>query len=121
MLFLRAKWLQTRFRRILPTPFKETGGSVSAFLGPIHYIMFERIQIVAARAQFVREFAEERMAPSQKTAFAAQLEAFWKLPEDGDLETQIGDTPIHAWLQLSMENVIMAESALFAVLCDRLC
>jgi hypothetical protein len=92
---------------------------VSAFLGPIHFIMYERIQLVAARAQFVRQFAEAKMAPSQKEEFASSLQNHWKLPADGPLEELIGDTPIHAWLQQSMEETIVAEAALFAALCDR--
>ncbi len=92
---------------------------MSAFLGPIHYIMFDRIKLVAARAQYVRQFVEEKMAPAQQEEFAAKIAPFWQLPEDADLEEQIGGTPIHAWLQTSMESVIQAEAALFAELCNR--
>lgn len=86
---------------------------MSAFLGPIHHIMFERIRLVDQRQQDLLAFAREAMSPTQ----AAALPQLKSLPE-GDLEELIADAPIHAWLQSQMESVMHSEFRLWAALAD---
>lgn len=91
---------------------------MSAFLGPIHHLMYERIGLVAARQEDLASFALARMSPGQREA----LGGLWALRHQapaGALETLIGEAPIHAWLQREMETQLLSESQLWALLADR--
>jgi hypothetical protein len=86
---------------------------MSAFLGPIHQIMFERIRLVDERQQDLLDFVREAMSPSQAEA----LPQLVNLPA-GELAELIGQAPIHAWLQSQMEAVMQSEFRLWATLAD---
>lgn len=91
---------------------------MSAFLGPIHHIMFGRITLAAARQQDLLHFVQARMSPGQAEA----LQTGWTLrhlPPQGDLEELIAQAPIHAWLQNQMERVLDSEAQLWALMTDR--
>jgi hypothetical protein len=91
---------------------------MSAVLGPIHHVMYERIRLTATRQEDLAEFARAQMSPGQRE----ELEARWTLrqsPPAGDLALQIGDQPIHSWLQALMESVLLSEAQLWALLADR--
>lgn len=92
---------------------------MSTMLGPIHHMMNERIQLVAARCNELEQFARERMSPSQQEELDAALEPFDPIEPGDDLATMIGDQPIHAWLQARMEGVMLREAALWARIADR--
>lgn len=92
---------------------------MSAFLGPIHGIMYERVRLAAARQRWLREQVEERMAPAQRTELAAALGCDWHRPPEGDLAELVGDAPIHAWLQEQMELTLASEARLLSIVADR--
>lgn len=62
---------------------------MSAFLGPIHYIMYEKIQNTEALTQEIL-----RAAGESETALAAHCPP----PARGDLQKIIDTTNIHGWL-----------------------
>lgn len=91
---------------------------MSAFLGPIHHIMYGRIQLAAARQQDLLDFVQQRLSPGQ----GESLQAAWTLRHElpaGELEELIGDFPIHGWLQRQLEAQLESEAQLWALLADR--
>jgi len=91
---------------------------MSAFLGPIHHIMFQRIRLVGERQDELAAAVTTRMSPGQRE----ELERAWSLvhhPAEGELGELIGDAPIHAWLQREMEATLLSEAQLWALAGDR--
>lgn len=91
---------------------------MSAMLGPIHAIMYERIRLAGARQLWLRERVEERMSPGQREALAERLAASWHLPPAGELAELVGDAPIHGWLQQEMEATLFSEACLLVAVAD---
>ncbi len=91
---------------------------MSAFLGPIHHVMHERLGLVAGRQEELAAFVRERMSPGQR----ADFESAWTLrhaPPQGNLSELIGEQPIPRWLQEQMEGLLRSEGQLWALLADR--
>jgi hypothetical protein len=106
------------FHTFAATTNRNEGADVSATLGPIHHVMYERIGLAAVRQKDLHEFATARMSPGQRE----QLAAAWTLhhqPPAGDLAELIAAAPIHAWLLEQMESLLLSESQLWALLADR--
>jgi hypothetical protein len=91
---------------------------VSAFLGPIHHIMYGRIQLAAARQQDLLDFVTPRLSPGQAEALLAAWTLRHALPQ-GELGDLIGEAPIHGWLQRQLEAQLESEAQLWALLSDR--
>jgi len=91
---------------------------MSAVLGPIHHLMFNRIRINTDRERSIRDFVEEKMSPAQREELRRKHAPMrHELPE-GELPELIGDAPIHAWLQEQMERALLSEAAFLAAVCD---
>jgi hypothetical protein len=91
---------------------------MSAVLGPIHHLMYERIDLASARQEDLAAFALARMSPGQREDLTARWSLRHELPQGG-LEELIGDSPIHAWLQGQLESQLASEAQLWALLADR--
>lgn len=92
---------------------------MSMFLGPIHFVMFNKIKIAAGRASAVIAAFEEKFpAETGETVKAA-------LPDgpvdfgDRDLEDILGGNPIHQFLQSLIDKVETTEAALVTALLYR--
>jgi len=85
---------------------------MSAFLGPIHYMMFNKIKIAADRSRFVVEaFKEKHGAVADETVKAALPDGLVDFGQT-KLDEMIGDNPIHQFLQGLIDGVEIAEAAL---------
>ncbi|MBP1745187.1 MAG: hypothetical protein H6Q58_2165 [Firmicutes bacterium] len=76
---------------------------MSAFLGKIHYWLYNKIQLHEDILDEVIRFAELRSIPVEALKDEAD-EKFGK-PERGPLEDVINHGNIHGWLQSSIQNV----------------
>ena len=92
---------------------------MSAFLGPIHGVMYERIRLAAARQNWLRVHVEERMSPAQRAELAEALAGAWHMPPEGELASLVGPSPIHPWLQEQMQRTLFSEAKLLAAVADR--
>lgn len=68
---------------------------MSAFLGPIHYWLYNKIQNQLDLVESISELAEEKWGISLK----AKLQEQYGLAERGPLEQVIENDNIHGWLQ----------------------
>jgi hypothetical protein len=83
---------------------------MSAFLGPIHYMMFNKIKIASDRSRFVVEaFREKHGSTADETVKSALPEG---LVDFGDtpLDELLGTNPIHQFLQGLIDKVEAAEA-----------
>ena len=92
---------------------------MSAFLGPIHYIMFEKIKIAANRSHEVIEvFKNKHGKDAEETINAVLPEGpitFGETP----LDEIIGNNPIHQFLQGLINEIETAEANLVTALLYR--
>jgi hypothetical protein len=95
------------------------GDNMSAFLGPIHYLMYDRILLAAERESFIYDFVSDKMSPGQKDELKQKHAEYAHQLETGDLAEMIGATPIHSWLQEAMEATIVSEAALIGIIADK--
>lgn len=92
---------------------------MSAFLGPIHYWLFNKIQLVEEREQYLRK-AFAGNWPAEAKEVARKLEATYGPPFGGEpLEALIGDAPIHQWLSSAIEQAETREAAYIAYFLDK--
>lgn len=92
---------------------------MSMFLGPIHYIMFNKIRVAAGRSLAVIETFKKKY-PSEteetvKTALPEGVSDFGDTP----LEELMGDNPIHQFLQGLIDKVETDEATLVTALLYR--
>lgn len=87
---------------------------MSMFLGPIHYVMYERIKIVNNREKGIIKAAEEEWGAKAKDIITKASEKFGCTCQDTPLEEQIGNEPIHNWLSNLLDRVVVSESAVVA-------
>ena len=87
---------------------------MSAFLGPIHYWLFNKIKLVEARQKEVTTALAEKYGDDVKTISEATLAKHGGFYGDTPLEDMIGDTPIHTYLAGAIENVETREATLLA-------
>lgn len=92
---------------------------MSAFLGPIHYLMFGKIKTAADRSRLIIEtFKAKYPAETAETVKAALPEGLITL-EGVTLEELIGDNPIHQFLQGLIDRIEVNEAALVTALLYR--
>ena len=85
---------------------------MSMFLGPIHYLMFNKIKIAADRSRhLVEAFAAKYPSETEETVKAALPDGLPDL-EGKDLAEILGDNPIHQFLQSLIDKVETAEAGL---------
>ena len=92
---------------------------MSMFLGPIHYIMFNKIKIAAGRSKAViSTFGKKYPTETGETVQAALPDGpvdFGNAP----LDDILGDNPIHSFLQSLIDKVETSEAALVTALLYR--
>jgi hypothetical protein len=76
---------------------------MSAFLGKIHYWLYNKIQLHEDILEEVIGFAEQRCIPVE--AIKAEAEQKYGRPESGPLEDVINHRNIHGWLQSRIQSV----------------
>lgn len=92
---------------------------MSMFLGPIHYIMFNKIKIAAGRAAAViSAFEKKYPAEAGETVQAALPDGVVDFG-DAPLEEILGDNPIHSFLQSLIDKVETSEASLVTALLYR--
>lgn len=92
---------------------------MSAFLGPIHYLMFGKIKIAADRSRMIIEaFNAKYPAETAETVKAALPDGLISF-EGITLEDLIGDNPIHQFLQGLIDRIEVTEAALVTALLYR--
>jgi Fe-S cluster biogenesis protein NfuA len=84
------------------------------FLGPIHHLMWDRIRLVAERDRFVGERVVEDLGEEAAPVVEqARSESGFSWDET-PLEEQVGQQPIHGFLQDKVDRVETSEAALVA-------
>jgi hypothetical protein len=92
---------------------------MSTFLGPIHYMMFNKIKIAADRSRFVIEaFRAKHGADAEETVKSALPDGPIDFGQT-KLEDLLGDNNIHQFLQGLIDRVEMAEAGLATALLYR--
>ena len=92
---------------------------MSAFLGPIHYMMFGKIKIAADRSRVIIDtFSAKYPAETAETVKAALPEGLISF-EGAALDQLIGDNPIHQFLQGLIDRIEVNEAALVTALLYR--
>ena len=92
---------------------------MSMFLGPIHYIMFNKIKIAAGRSKAViSAFEKKYPAETGETVQAALPDGVVDFG-DTPIEELLGDNPIHSFLQSLIDKVETAEASLVTALLYR--
>ncbi|MFQ5455178.1 MAG: hypothetical protein ACE5EA_03105 [Nitrospirota bacterium] len=84
---------------------------MSLFLGPIHYIMYNRIALVNDRENRVVNDAVDKWGEKAKSVIEDTREKYGYRTSDAPLEQQIGDAPIHGWISDRLGKVVMSEAA----------
>lgn len=81
---------------------------MSAFLGPIHYWLYNKIQIVSEREALLRTAAQECCAQLAQE-LQDEVEAIYgtSLPPDAELADHIDQRNIHGWLQ---QQIMLTET-----------
>lgn len=89
---------------------------MSAFLGPIHHWLYNKIQF---QEKFLSALLTATLQAEEERQFLAQLDSDWGKVEKGPLEAVIDQGNIHGWLQeqISVSETRLAHGA--AVLLDR--
>lgn len=92
---------------------------MSAFLGPIHYWLFNKIQIVEEREQLLKKAFAQNW-PAEAEEISQKVEARYGPPYgEAALEEIIGDAPIHQWLSAAIEQTETREAAYLAYFLDK--
>lgn len=79
---------------------------MSAFLGPIHYWLYNKIQF---QEKFTAALLTALLPEEKRTLFLEQLDSDWGKVEGGPLEGVIDEGNIHGWLQ---EQISVSETRL---------
>ncbi len=91
---------------------------MSAFIGPIHYWLYRKIGIVAAREDFLRERAAAQCGSVAEELQEQVRQTYgWPLP-DTDLSELIEHDNIHGWLQRQIKIAETREAAYVKELLD---
>lgn len=92
---------------------------MSTFLGPIHYMMFNKIKIASDRSRFIMEaFREKHGSPADETLKSALPNGLVDFG-DAPLDELLGDNPIHQFLQGLIDQVETAEATVVTALLYR--
>ncbi|MFQ5432699.1 MAG: L-2-amino-thiazoline-4-carboxylic acid hydrolase [Nitrospinota bacterium] len=92
---------------------------MSMFLGPIHYMMFNKIKIAAGRsAAVISTFEKKYPAETGETVQAALPDGVVDF-SGAVLEEILGDSPIHGFLQSLIDKVEISEASLVTALLYR--
>ena len=84
---------------------------MSHFLGPIHYLMMERVQSVSARERAMAAQAFEAFGPPMAEALDAARADYGYEPPEGPLEEAVGEANIHEYLSEQVRRVEESEAA----------
>lgn len=83
---------------------------MSAFLGPIHYWLYNKIQL---QEKFMTALVRAVLPEDKRAVLLAQIDSDWGKVEEGPLETVIDGGNIHGWLQqqISVSETRLAHAA----------
>ncbi len=84
---------------------------MSHFLGPIHYLMMERVQSVSEREKALAARAIEAFGPKVAEAVEAARAEHGYEPPEGPLEEAVGGANIHEFLSEQVMRVEESEAA----------
>lgn len=90
---------------------------MSAFLGKIHYLLYNKIQLQENLLEEILRYAERRNIPVEKI----KTEGYEKFgyPEKRPLEEVIDQGNIHGWLQLKIQGVEQRTAAVVTELVNK--
>lgn len=92
---------------------------MSMFLGPIHYVMFDKIKTAAGRSRAVIDAFKNRFGVEAEETINATLPDGPVDFGDAKLEELLGDNPIHQFLQELIDRVETVEATLVTALLYR--
>ncbi len=87
---------------------------MSAFLGKIHYLLYNKIQLQENILEDIAEFAKAKGIPAED--IASKINNEYGYPERGALENVISHDNIHGWLQSKIESVESRTAAMITEL-----
>ena len=76
---------------------------MSAFLGKIHYLLYDKIQLQENILEEILKYAESRNIPAEK--IKEEVCGKFGYPETSPLEEVIDQGNIHGWLQMKIQGV----------------
>lgn len=91
---------------------------MSAFLGPIHYWLYKKIEVVNEREKLLYAKAYEMCGEIAEELRAGIWETYGSPPPNGDLADLIDSANIHGWLQRQVTLAEVREAALVRDLTD---
>lgn len=89
---------------------------MSAFLGKIHYLLYNKIQLNEDLLEGILNFAEEKDIPVEE--IKARVYEEYGYPERRALEEVIDQSNIHGWLQMKIKSVEARTAAIVTELID---
>ena len=92
---------------------------MSAFLGPIHYWLFNKIMLVESREKGIIALFKEKHGDEAESIASANISKNGDYFPATPLEDMIGDEPIHSYLAEAIERVETREAALIAALIEK--
>ena len=90
---------------------------MSAFLGNIHYWLFDKIQLHESLLQDILHLAESKNAPIQD--LEKEINEKFGAPVKGPLETEVNNDNIHGWLQSKIQSVELRIAAATTTLIEK--
>lgn len=85
---------------------------MSAFIGPIHYWLYEKIHLVSQREEYIYSKASEMCGPTAEELREQVWQTYGQPLPDADLSELIDHDNIHGWLQRQI-NIAESREAAF--------
>lgn len=92
---------------------------MSAFLGPIHYWMYEKIKNVMLRRAAIFSAFYEKYGNEVESVCGKTRQEMETQDAETPLEQLIGDSPIHGWLSDKIREVEIGEAEMVKVLMNK--
>ena len=92
---------------------------MSAFLGPIHHWLFNKIRLVEEREKALATALTEKFGDEVNTLSEAGRAKYGDYYDETALEEMIGEEPIHTYLAGAIEKVETREAALIAAITEK--
>jgi hypothetical protein len=91
---------------------------MSAFIGPIHYWLFNKIRLVADREEYLFGKAYEMCGSTAEEICEQVWQTFGEPLSNADLDDLVDHSNIHGWLQRQINIAESREAALIKALID---
>lgn len=91
---------------------------MSAFIGPVHYWLYEKIRLISQREEYIYEKAAAMCGSTAEELREQVWQTYGRPLPDSDLSELIDHTNIHGWLQRQINIAESREAAFIKELLD---